>query len=103
MLDLLAALDTLDHTILLDRLSRYFGFSRTVLRWFSFYLTGQIQSVTIHFSNTASSSRRLEFGVPQGSILGPLLFTLYTAPIQDIISAHITYIVCSTQMTLNST
>ena len=103
MLDLSAALDTPDHTILLDRLGRYFGFFRTVLRWFSFYLTGQIQSCTIHFRNTTSSSRRLEFGVPQGSILGPLLFTLYTAPIQDIISAHITYIVCYTQMTLHPT
>ena len=101
MLDLSAALDTLDHNILLDRLGRYFGFSRTVLRWFSSYLTGRIQCVTI--GNTTSSSRRLEFGVPQGSILGPLLFTLYTAPIQDIISAHITYIVCSTQMTLHPT
>ena len=80
MLDLLAASDTLDHTILFDRLSRYFGFSRIVLRWFSSYRTGRIQSVTIGF----------EFGVPLGSILGPLLFTLYTAPIQDIISAHIT-------------
>ena len=57
-----------------------------MLRWFSSYLTGRIQSVTI--GNTTSSSRRLEFGVLQGSILGPLLFTLYTAPIQDIISAH---------------
>ena len=79
MLDLSAAFDTLDHTILLDRLSKYFGFSHTVLRWFSSYLTGRIQSITI--SNTTSSSRRLEFGVPQGSILGPLLFILYTATI----------------------
>ena len=87
MLDLPAAFDTLDHlTILLDRLSRYFGFSHTVLRWFSSYLTGRIQSVTT--GNTTSSSWRLEFGVPQSSILGPLLFTRYTAPIQDIISAH---------------
>ena len=101
MLDLSTASDTLGHTILLDRLSRYFGFSRTVLRWFSSYLTGRIQCVTI--GNTASNSRRFEFGVPQGSILGPLLFTLYAAPIQDIISAHITYIVCSTAMTPNST
>ena len=48
MLDLSASFDTLDHTILLDRLSRsYFGFSHTVLRWFLSYLTGRIQSVTI--------------------------------------------------------
>ena len=86
LLDLSAAFDTLDHTILLDRLSRYLGFSHTVLRWFSSYLTVRIQSVTI--GNTTSSSRRLEFVVLQGSILGPLSFIFYTAPIQDIISAH---------------
>ena len=86
VLDLSAAFNTLDHTILLDRLSRYFGFSHTVLRWFSSYLTGQIQYVSI--GKTISSSRRLECGVPQGSIRGHLLFFLYTAPIQDIISAH---------------
>ena len=50
------------------------------------YLTGRIQSVTI--GNKTSSSRRLEFGALRVSILGPLLFTLDTAPIQDIISAH---------------
>ena len=86
MLDLSAEFDTLDHTILLDRLSRYFGFSHTVLRWFSSYLTVRIQFVTI--GNTTSSSRRLEFGVLHGSILGPLSFIFYTAPIQDIISAN---------------
>ena len=57
-----------------------------VLRWFSSCLTGRIQSVTI--GNTTSSDQRLEFGVPQGSILCPLLFILYTALIQDIVSAH---------------
>ena len=86
MLDLSAAFDTLDHTILLDRLNRFLGFSHTVLRWFSSCLTGRIQSVTI--GNTTSSDQRLEFGVLQGSVLGPLLFILYTALIQDIISAH---------------
>ena len=65
MLELSAAFDTLDDTILLDGLSRYFGFSHTVLRWFSCYLTRRIKSVTI--GNTTSSSRRLEFGVSQGS------------------------------------
>ena len=57
-----------------------------MLRWFSSYLTGRIQSGTI--GNTTCSSRRSKFGVPQSSILGPLLFILYAAPIQDIISAH---------------
>ena len=56
MLDLSATLDTLDHTVLLDRLIRYFGFSHTVLRWFSSYLTGRILFVTI--GNTTSSRRR---------------------------------------------
>ena len=64
----------------------YFSFSHTVLGWFSSYLTGRIQSVTI--GNTTSSSQRLEFGVPQGLMIGPLLFTLHTAPIQNMISAH---------------
>ena len=76
MLDLSAAFATLDHPILLDRLSSYFGFPHTVLRWFSSYLAGRTQSVII--GNTISSGRRLEFGVLQGSILGPIMFTLYS-------------------------
>ena len=76
MLDLSAAFETLDHTILLDRLSSYFGFSHTVLRWFSSYLAGRTQPVII--GNTISSGRRLEFEVLQGWILVPFLFTLYS-------------------------
>ena len=88
MLDLSAAFDTLDHTstLLVERLRSYFGFSGTILQWFSSYLHGRSQRVII--GDTISSRRYLEFGVPQGSILGPLLFTLYIAPLQDVIQAY---------------
>jgi len=83
MLDLSAAFDTLDHDILISRLRCLFGFSDTVLKWFSTYLSGRTQSVII--GDTTSSPRSVDFGVPQGSILGPLLFSLYVAPLQDIL------------------
>ena len=87
MLDLSAAFDTLDHhTLLIERLRSYFGFSDTALQWFSSYLHGRSQRVII--DDTISSPRYLELGVPQGSILGPLLFTLYIAPLQDVIQAY---------------
>ena len=86
LLDLSAAFDTLDHQILLSRLKSYFGFTGSVLQWFRSYLTNRSQKVVI--SEVASSLRQLEFGVPQGSILGPLLFVLYMAPLQDVISRH---------------
>ena len=86
LLDLSAAFDTLDHQILLSRLKSYFGFTGSVLQWFQSYLTNHSQKVVI--GEVASSLRQLEFGVPQGSILGPLLFVLYMAPLQDVISRH---------------
>ena len=86
MLDLSAAFDTLDHEILVSRLGSYFGLSDTVLRWFSSYLSGRTQSVII--GKTTSNPHPVDFGVPQGSILGPDLFTLYVAPLQDIVAAY---------------
>ena len=85
LLDLSAAFDTIDHALLLERLSLEYGLSGSVLKWFTSYLTNRRQSVKIH--DTLSSERQLLYGVPQGSVLGPVLFTLYTAPLSKIISA----------------
>lgn len=86
LLDLSAAFDTIDHHLLLTRLRTYFNFTEIVLQWFSSYLLDRFQQVTI--SDSTSSPRCLEYEVPQGSILGPLLFTLYLAPLQDVILTH---------------
>ena len=79
LLDLSAAFDTLDHTILLNRLRDNFGLSGTVLEWFESYLTFRTQSVMIN--NVQSEPQTLLYGVPQGSVLGPLCYTLYTTPL----------------------
>ena len=86
LLDLSAAFDTLDHPILLQRLETTFGISGTVLHWFASYLEGREQSVKV--DNVLSSPSPLQFGVPQGSVLGPILFTLYSQPLSDLICRH---------------
>ena len=86
MLDLSAAFDTLDHDILVDRLSTTFGCSGCVRRWFMSYLVGRTQSVIVDGSISARST--LKYGVPQGSVLGPLLFTLYTYPLGNVIGHY---------------
>ena len=86
LLDLSAAFDTVDHCILLSRLSRQFGVGGTALAWLRLYLGDRTQFVNI---NGSTSERRvLQFGVPQGLFLGPLLFSLYTSPLSDIASKH---------------
>ena len=84
MLALSAAFDTVDHIILVGRLSGYFGFSHTVLKGFRLILRVAIG----HNLLLLVTQRMLEFGVPPGLILGPLLIPLYTAAIPEKISAH---------------
>ena len=86
LLDLSAAFDTIDHAILLQRLQHDFGIQDIALDWFSSYLTGRTQSVTIQ--NHTSDPDPIAFGVPQGSVLGPVLFVLYTTPLSTIIAKH---------------
>ena len=85
LLDLSAAFDTIDHNILLTRLESNFGISGTALSLLSSYLTNRSQSVLI---GNHSSSLFLT-GVPQGSVLGPLVFCLYTSPLSYIFSSNL--------------
>ena len=87
MIDLSAAFDTIDHQILLHRLRNRFGIQGSALHWLESYLTHRSQSVMVN--GIESSCIDMHFGVPQGSVLGPLLFTLYIAPLYDIIEKHL--------------
>ena len=86
LLDLSSAFDTIDHTILSHRLESRFGLNGTVLKWFKSYLVNRTQSIVI--DHTVSTPSSLMYGVPQGSVLGPLLFSLYVSPLEDIVNAH---------------
>ena len=83
MLDLSAAFDTIDHEVLSTRLTERYGVRGQVLDWIRSYLNNRSWRVIV--DNHQSKVRDLKYGVPQGSILGPLLFTMYVAPLSDLI------------------
>ena len=86
LLDLSAAFDTVDHSTLLLRLRPRFGVKGSALAWFESYLASRKYYVQVE--GYKSSLRSLDSGVPQGSVLGPLLYVLYTSPVADIIKSH---------------
>ena len=83
-LDLSAAFETIDHSTLLSRLATSFGVNGTALAWISSYLTNRSQTVCM--GSISSDPSICVSGVPQGSVLGTLLFSLYISPIGQIVS-----------------
>ena len=83
LLDLSAAFDTIDHSIMLHRLSFRFGIKEKTLKS---YLSDSRQAVVVNAKT--SSWHSLPFGAPQGSVLGPILFTMYISPLGDLVRQH---------------
>ena len=86
MLDLTAAFDTIDHVTLIRRLENSFGITGPPLDWCSTYMSSRRSRVNIE--GQFSKNMSLNCGVPQGSIMGPLVFNKYTHPLGKIISSH---------------
>ena len=86
LLDISAAFDTINHDFLLSRLRRRFGICGKALDLFSSYLSGRCQFVKVN--DMSSTSYLIGQGVPQGSVLGPILYSLYVSPLGDITRSH---------------
>jgi len=86
LLDLSAAFDTVDHDVMLCRLRVSYGLTGVSLQWFTSYLLGRTQH--IRYAGHSSNESPVKYGVPQGSVLGPILFILYTADLVPLIEQH---------------
>ena len=86
LLDLSAAFDTINHNLLLKKLRSVYGISGKAIQWIESYLSGRTFKVCVN--RVSSTECFLEIGVPQGSILGPLLFILYTKDLELIVTKY---------------
>ena len=86
LLDLSAAFDTINHKLLLSKLRNNYGIDEVALDWLKSYLSNRSFRVTVN--QATSGECLLEIGVPQGSILGPLLFILYTKDLETIVTKY---------------
>ena len=99
-LDFSAAFDTIDYPTLLSKLETGFGVSGSALNWMRSYLVDRVQCVVVGRAKSAATS--LSTGVPQGSVLSPLLFSTFTSPVGHITSsAPWVFITNNTQMIPN--
>ena len=85
-IDLQKAFDTIDHSILSVKM-HHLRFSESAISWFKSYLTDRLFSVSV--GNEFSSPDKLSCGVPQGSVLGPLLFLLYVSDMPQAVSCDL--------------
>ena len=83
-LDLSKAFDTIDHDSLLHNLTKV-GFSSSSIDWFQFYLSDQTQVTCV--GDSSFSAKHVSVGVPQGSVLGPLLFIIYTNELSSVVNS----------------
>ena len=81
-----AAFNAIDHTTLLNCVKSWLGMCCTALKWLTSYLSHRFQAIKI--GSTLSELHELLFGVPQGSVVGPLLFSLYPTPLSKVIGTH---------------
>ena len=87
LLDFSAAFDTTEHSILLNILQQDVGVVETALNWFDSFLSGRKKRIFV--GDKTSDDFNLNCGVPQGSCMGPILFTLYVSHLFNILSQHL--------------